>query len=152
MVRRKKAATPAVDNSKKYYGISELSKEFNVTARTIRHYEDEGLIEPARKGQQRLFTEGDRSRLEIALVGKRLGINLSKLRELFDLYDSAKGDDKRTRQLLELLTQQRSALQQQQLDIARMTDELAHMEQKCALVIEQKAEAKRERQQQDLFG
>ena len=152
MALRKKIKTSAIDNSKKYFGISELSKYFNVTPRTIRHYEDEGLIEPARKGQQRLFTESDRERLEIALIGKRLGINLSKLRELFDLYDSAKGDDKRTRQLLELLTQQRTALQQQQLDIVRMTEELARMEQKCSRVIEQKTEAKRERQQQDLFG
>ncbi len=152
MLRRKKAASRPVDESKKYYGISELSKEFNVTPRTIRHYEDEGLLEPARRGQMRLFTEGDRSRLEIILVGARLGIHLSSLRELFDLYDNTRSDEKRKRQLLELLGQQRLVLKQQQTDIARMLAELDHMEQRYVQVVEKKLESKRERQQQDLFG
>ncbi len=152
MLRRKKTASRPVDNSKKYYGISELSKEFNVTPRTIRHYEDEGLLEPARRGQMRLFTEGDRSRLEIILVGTRLGIHLSSLRELFDLYDNTRSDEKRKRQLLELLGQQRLVLKQQQTDIARMLAELDHMEQRYVQVVEKKLESKRERQQQVLFG
>jgi len=152
MLRRKKTASRPVDDSKKYYGISELSKEFNVTPRTIRHYEDEGLLEPARRGQMRLFTEDDRYRLEIILVGARLGIHLSSLRELFDLYDNTRSDEKRKRQLLELLGQQRLVLRQQQTDITRMLAELDRMEQRYVQVVEKKLEAKRERQQQDLFG
>jgi len=152
MLRRKKAASRPVDESKKYYGISELSKEFNVTPRTIRHYEDEGLLEPARRGQMRLFTEADRSRLEIILVGARLGIHLSSLREVFDLYDNTRSDEKRKRQLLELLGQQRQVLKQQQTDITRLMAELDRMEQRYVQVVDKKLEAKRERQQQDLFG
>lgn len=152
MLRRKKTASRPVDESKKYYGISELSKEFNVTPRTIRHYEDEGLLEPARRGQMRLFTEDDRSRLEIILVGARLGIHLSSLRELFDLYDNTRSDEKRKRQLLELLGQQRQVLKQQQTDITRLMAELDRMEQRYVQVVDKKLEAKRERQQQDLFG
>jgi DNA-binding transcriptional MerR regulator len=100
----------------------------------------------------RLFTEEDRARLEIILVGARLGIHLSNLRELFDLYDNTRSDEKRKRQLLELLGQQRLALKQQQADIARMTAELDRMEQRYAQTVEKKPEAKRDRQQQDLFG
>jgi DNA-binding transcriptional MerR regulator len=150
--RRKTAASRPVDDSKKHYGISELSKEFNVTPRTIRHYEDEGLLEPARRGQMRLFTEEDRARLEIVLVGARLGIHLSSLRELFDLYDNTRSDEKRKRQLLELLGQQREALKKQQADILRMTAELDRMEQRYVQAVEKKLEVKRDRQQQDLFG
>lgn len=152
MPRLKKSAKTTIDKDKKYYGISELSKEFNVTPRTIRHYEDEGLIEPARRGQTRLFTEEDRARLELALVGKRLGIHLGKLRELFDQYDNARGDEKRTRQLIELLSQQRKALTQQQADIQRMVGELEHMEKQCRGTIEKKQTIKRDLAQPDLFG
>jgi DNA-binding transcriptional MerR regulator len=152
MPRRKKPAIAIVDPNKKYLSISDLSKEFDVTPRTIRHYEDEGLIEPARRGQTRLFTEDDRRRLEIALVGARLGIHLSKLRELFDFYDNARGDEKRTRQLLVFLGQQRQALARQQADIENMSEELARMEKECREIVEPTAEVKRDRAQQDLFG
>jgi DNA-binding transcriptional MerR regulator len=151
MPPRKKGVS-SLKNSKKHYGISELSKEFKVTPRTIRHYEDEGLIEPARRGQTRLFTEEDRARLDMALLGKRLGIHLSKLRELFDLYDNAKGDDKRTRQLILLLSQQRQALHEQQADIERMHAELGRMEQSCKRVVDEPLPVKKARHQQDLFG
>lgn len=152
MPRRKKSAAPTIDPKKKYLSISDLSKEFNVTPRTIRHYEDEGLLEPARRGQARLFTEDDRRRLEISLVGARLGINLAKLRELFDLYDGARGDEKRIRQLLVLLTQQRQALSRQQADIENMSTELMRMEKECREIVEPATEAKRDLAQQDLFG
>lgn len=153
MPRRKKPAVPTFDPNKKYLSISDLSKEFDVTPRTIRHYEDEGLLEPARRGQTRLFTEDDRRKLEICLTGARLGINLSKLRELFDFYDNARGDEKRTRQLLLLLQQQRQALSRQQTDIETMTAELKRMENECLELIEpQDDTVRRDRFQQDLFG
>jgi DNA-binding transcriptional MerR regulator len=152
MPRRKKSASPVIDSSKKYLSISDLSKEFNVTPRTIRHYEDEGLIEPARRGQTRLFTEEDRRRLEISLIGARLGIHLSKLRELFDFYDNTRGDEKRIRQLLVLLAQQRQALGRQQTDIETMSAELARMEKECREIVEPAVEPKRDLAQQDLFG
>lgn len=152
MPRRKKPAVPTFDPNKKYLGISELSKEFDVTPRTIRHYEDEGLLEPARRGQTRLFTEEDRHRLKTSLLGAKLGLSLSKLRELFDFYDNARGDEKRTRQLLLLLQQHRQALSRQQADIEEMSAELARMEKEYREVAEPQTEAKRDRAQQDLFG
>ena len=69
------------------YTISELAQEFGVTTRTIRHYEDQGLLAPARHGVVRVFSARDRVRLKLALRGKRLGFGLNEIRELFDLYD-----------------------------------------------------------------
>lgn len=153
MPRRKKAAALAVGPESNYLSISYLSKEFNVTPRTIRHYEDEGLLEPARKGQVRLFTEADRKRLEIILIGARLGIHLSKLRELFTLYDNVRGSEKQTRQLMLLLSQQRQALNSRQADLEIMLTELMRMEKECQEMIAPAAEeVRRDHAQQDLFG
>lgn len=153
MPRRKQASNPKIDPDKKYLNISHLSKKFDVTPRTIRHYEDEGLLEPVRRGQTRLFTEADRQRLAIVLTGTRLGIHLSKLRELFDLYDNARGSDKQIRQLLLLLNQQSQALARQRADLDAMAAELERMERECRERIAPPPEAKRrDHAQQDLFG
>lgn len=153
MPRRKKAAAPAVNSEANYLSISYLSKEFNVTPRTIRHYEDEGLLYPARKGQVRLFTEEDRKRLEMILTGTRLGIHLSRLRELFTLYDNARGNEKQTHQLVLLLSQQRQALNRQQADLEIMVAELGRMEKECReLIAPVEEEVRRDHAQQDLFG
>jgi DNA-binding transcriptional MerR regulator len=69
------------------YSISELAKEFGVTTRTIRFYEDQGLLSPTRAGATRVFSNRDRVRLKLALRGKRLGFSLAEIRELFELYD-----------------------------------------------------------------
>ncbi len=153
MPRRKKATAPAVNPETNYLSISYLSKEFNVTPRTIRHYEDEGLLYPARKGQVRLFTEEDRKRLEMILTGTRLGIHLSKLRELFTLYDNARGNEKQTQQLVLLLSQQRQVLSRQQADLEIMAAEFGRMEKECrAIIAPVMEEVRRDHTQQDLFG
>jgi DNA-binding transcriptional MerR regulator len=69
------------------FTITELSREFNVTARAIRFYEDKGLIAPTRNGQQRVFSPRDRARLRLILQGKRVGFSLSEIGEMLDLYD-----------------------------------------------------------------
>ena len=74
------------------YGIAELAREFGVTARTIRHYEDEGLIAPLRDGQRRVYRPRDRTRLRLILRGRRLGFALAEVREIVDLYDAAPGE------------------------------------------------------------
>lgn len=153
MPRRKKAAAPAVNSKINYLTISYLSKEFNVTPRTIRHYEDEGLLCPARKGQVRLFTEEDRKRLEVILTGTRLGIPLSKLRDLFTLYDNGRGNEKQAHQLLLLLSQQRQELSRRQVDLEIMVAELGRMEKECrAMIAPVVEEVRRDHSQQDLFG
>lgn len=68
------------------YSIRQLSKEFDVTARALRFYEDKGLINPERKGQTRLYSARDRARLQLILRGKRLGFSLSEIHEILDLY------------------------------------------------------------------
>lgn len=68
------------------YSIRQLSKEFDVTARALRFYEDKGLISPERKGQTRLYSARDRARLQLILRGKRLGFSLSEIHEILDLY------------------------------------------------------------------
>lgn len=84
------AASPAVPgeprDSQRIYSIAELAREFAITARTIRFYEDEGLVSPKRQGLTRLYSAGDRARLGWILRGKRLGFSLSEIKELLDLY------------------------------------------------------------------
>ena len=74
------------------YKIAELAREFAITTRTIRHYEEEGLLNPGRQGVNRVFSSRDRVRLKLALRGKRLGFSLQEIKELFELYDMAKDE------------------------------------------------------------
>ena len=69
------------------YGIAELAREFDVTTRTIRFYEDKGLLAPVREGQRRVYTPRDRVRLRLIMRGKRLGFSLDEIHQLIDLYD-----------------------------------------------------------------
>jgi len=74
------------------YGIGELFREFDVTGRTVRYYESCGILRPTREGQRRLFSEGDRVRLRLALRGRRLGFSLAEVKEMLDLYDREGGE------------------------------------------------------------
>jgi DNA-binding transcriptional MerR regulator len=111
--------------------ITELAKEFDITTRTIRHYEDEGLLSPRREGQNRLFSQRDRVRLKLALRGKRLGFTLAEIRELFDLYDLARDEKRQLEQFLTKLEKRRASLEQQREDIEVMLNEIAFFESQC---------------------
>ena len=111
--------------------ITELANEFGITTRTIRHYEDEGLLSPRREGQNRLFSPRDRVRLKLALRGKRLGFSLSEIRELFDLYDLARDEKGQLEQFLTKLEKRRALLEQQREDIEVMLNEIAFFEIQC---------------------
>jgi DNA-binding transcriptional MerR regulator len=111
--------------------ITDLAKEFDITTRTIRHYEDEGLLAPRREGQNRLFSQRDRVRLKLALRGKRLGFTLAEIRELFDLYDLARDEKRQLEQFLTKLEKRRSLLEQQREDIEVMLNEIAFFESQC---------------------
>src|SRR3954463_2030021 len=111
--------------------ITDLAKEFAITPRTIRHYEDEGLLAPRREGQNRLFSQRDRVRLKLALRGKRLGFTLAEIRELFDLYDLARDEKRQLKQFLTKLEKRRSLLEQQREDIEVMLNEIAFFESQC---------------------
>ncbi|HEX6591497.1 MAG TPA: MerR family DNA-binding transcriptional regulator [Moraxellaceae bacterium] len=106
------------------YSISELAREFDVTTRTIRFYEDEGLLNPERRGQTRIYSPRDRVLLKLILRGKRLGFSLAECRELFNLYDPEHDNQAQYQLMLDKLAERRRALEQQQNDIRLMQIEL----------------------------
>ena len=117
------------------YSISELAREFNVTIRTIRHYEDQGLLSPTRDGSNRIFSTRDRVRLKLALRGKRLGFSLTDIRELFELYD-AKDEKKQMTEFVARLERRRQALEQQREDIEVMLNEINFFTNQCKRSVE----------------
>jgi DNA-binding transcriptional MerR regulator len=106
------------------YSISELAQEFGITTRTIRFYEDKGLLSPERRGQTRIYTPEDRVRLKLILRGKRLGFSLDESREIIDMYDPSGGNVDQLSRLLERIDAKRQQLQQQQRDIEKMLSQL----------------------------
>jgi len=113
------------------YTITDLAKEFGVTTRAIRHYEDEGLLNPRREGNNRLFSNRDRVRLKLALRGKRLGFSLAEIRELFDLYDNARDERAQLEALLVKLERHRAELEQRREDLTVMLSEITFFETQC---------------------
>ncbi len=113
------------------FTITDLAREFGVTTRTIRHYEDEGLLSPQRDGTNRLFSTRDRVRLKLALRGKRLGFSLAEIRELFDLYDLGRDEEQQLREFLTKLERRRVLLVQQREDIEVMLNEITFFESQC---------------------
>ncbi|MGH1391708.1 MAG: MerR family transcriptional regulator [Aeromonas jandaei] len=113
------------------YSISELAHEFDVTPRTIRYYEDEGLLTPQREGQTRIYSHKDKIRLKLTLRGKRLGFSLAEIRELFDMYDTDKSSKNQLNSMIRLIESKRGALHQQLEDIQMVMAELEAAEQRC---------------------
>ncbi|RQM71136.1 MerR family transcriptional regulator [Aeromonas enteropelogenes] len=124
------------DESRRY-SISELAREFDVTTRSIRFYEDQGLLNPAREGQTRIYSKQDRVRLKLTLRGKRLGFSLAEIRELFDLYDADKSSRTQLQTMLELVAERRETLQLQMEDIRVVLLELEAAEQRCQQALNQ---------------
>ncbi|MGY3898379.1 MerR family transcriptional regulator [Aeromonas veronii] len=113
------------------YSISELAHEFDVTPRTIRYYEDEGLLTPLREGQTRIYSHRDKIRLKLTLRGKRLGFSLAEIRELFDMYDTDKSSKNQLHSMIQLIEAKRGVLRQQLEDIQMVMAELEAAEQRC---------------------
>jgi len=115
------------------YTIAELAREFDVTARAIRFYEDQGLLSPSREGaggRNRVYTPRDRTRLKLTLRGKRLGLTLSEIKSIVDMYESPKDTVAQINRFLGALAHQREALEQQREDIEMaLTDICAHEEE-----------------------
>lgn len=113
------------------YSISQLSKEFEITTRTIRHYEDLGLLAPARRGQTRVYSTADRIRLKLILRGKRLGLSLDDSREIIDMYEPGKTNVDQLRKLIDAIQLQRHKLNQQLDDISKLLQDLNKAETDC---------------------
>lgn len=124
------------------FTISELSREFNVTPRAIRHYEDQGLIVPQRVGQSRIYSKRDRTRLKLTLRGKRLGLSLVEIKELIDMYDTAPDESSQLVRVLDVLAHRRAALEQQREDVEAVLAELDGFERQCREILAASGERK----------
>jgi len=113
------------------YSISELAEEFGVTTRTIRFYEEKGLVTPRRDGQRRIFSAADRVRIKLILRGKRIGMSLAECVEIIDMYDPEHHNREQLHSLLERVEQRRTLLQQQRSDIDDMLAGLNDVKNDC---------------------
>jgi len=111
--------------------IAELAREFGVTTRTIRFYEDKNLIAPERQGQRRVYSSRDRIRLRLIMRGKRLGFSLDEIAGMIDLYDVDTTEAAQLTHFLEKIRERQAALRRQQKDISDILDELDRREQEC---------------------
>jgi len=120
------------------YTITELAREFDITPRAIRFYEDQGLLNPTREGpsgRNRVYTARERTHLKLTLRGKRLGLSLSDIKSLVDMYRSPKDTEAQLQSFLVVLARHRAALEQQREDIEVMLAEIsAHEEESCRLL------------------
>ena len=115
------------------YSISDLSEQFDVTARAIRFYEDQGLLDPERAGTRRIYHDRDRVRLKLIMRAKRLGFTLSEIRETFGLYDSESGEVAQMNFVLEVIAKRRELLEQQQEDILHVLNDMKNVEERILL-------------------
>jgi DNA-binding transcriptional MerR regulator len=124
------------------FSITELAREFEVTPRAIRFYEDQGLLAPKRTGtggRQRVYSQRDRTRLKLTLRGKRLGLSLSEIRELVDMYESPADTRAQLTRFLTVLDQHRRTLERQLEDLRETLAEIAVHERRARALL---AEAK----------
>jgi DNA-binding transcriptional MerR regulator len=112
------------------FSIGELSSEFDVTPRAIRFYEDHGLLAPRRAGTRRIYSARDRTRLKLTLRGKRLGLTLSEIRELIDMYEPGRDERPQLKRFLSVLEAHKASLQQQRADIEAQLSEILVFEHK----------------------
>src|SRR6266849_795977 len=112
------------------FSISDLAREFDITPRAIRFYEDQGLISPRREGQRRVYTPRDKTRLKLTLRGKRLGLSLSEIRELIDMYEPGRDERPQLERFLAVLQAHTASLLQQRGDIEAQLSELQAFEKK----------------------
>ncbi|NQU60284.1 MAG: MerR family DNA-binding transcriptional regulator [Rhodospirillales bacterium] len=125
------------------FGIAELAREFDVTTRTIRFYEDKGLLTPKREGQRRIYTPRDRVRLRLIMRGKRLGLSLDDIGQLIDLYDVDPSEVTQLQRFLEKIRERKDVLTLQQADIAETLDEIERIEAKCSDLLSQKQKGRK---------
>lgn len=126
------------------YSISQLATEFDVTTRTIRFYEEKGLISPARSGANRVYTAADRTKLKLILRGKRLGFTLEESRDIIELYDPTSGNTEQLVKLRDRIALQRAQLDYQMLDLKAMIVDLDDSQDKCLQALAD-ASAKKQR-------
>jgi DNA-binding transcriptional MerR regulator len=113
------------------FTIGELAREFDLTTRAIRFYEDCGLLSPQRSGRNRVYTARDRTRLKLTLRGKRLGLTLAEVKELVDMYESPRDTQPQLKKFLVVLAAHRAQLEQQMADLNVTLDEVRSHEKEA---------------------
>lgn len=131
------------------YTISELAREFDVTPRTIRYYEDQGLLSPTRSGQARIYGKRDRTRLKLTLRGKRLGLSLAEIKEMIDLYDTAPDESAQLYKFLVALAKRKTQLEQQREDIEALLSEVCAFERQCRELLDRSQDKSGGRRERD---
>ena len=147
--RRPRTAAPSAaavpGEAARQFTITDLAQEFDITPRAIRFYEDVGLLEPARAGRNRVYTQRDRTRLKLTLRGKRLGLSLQEIKQLVDMYDSGTDERPQLEAFLAVLGDHRRQLEQQLEDIQVTLAEIGQHEARCRTLLGQTAEPARRR-------
>ena len=113
------------------FAISDLAREFGITPRTIRFWEDQGILAPQREGRNRVFTRRDRARLKMALRGKRLGLSLAEIKDLIGMYSGTEDETPQLIECLRVMSKRREALEQQREDIEAMLADILQFERQC---------------------
>jgi DNA-binding transcriptional MerR regulator len=110
------------------YSIRDLAREFDITSRTLRFYEEKGLLSPAREGQNRIYGRADRTRLRLILRGKRLGLTLEESADLIGMYDPGSDNQQQLLAVIDKIRESRRRLEQQKQDLEQMLSDLADWE------------------------
>ena len=124
------------------YTISDLAREFDLTTRAIRFYEDMGLLQPERTGpggRSRVYSARDRTRLKLTLRAKRLGLSLTEAREIIDMYDSPRDTGLQLKKFLAVLAAHRKALEEQMADLMANLDEVKTHEKEARVLLAKSA-------------
>ena len=115
----------------KFYTITELTREFGVSTRTLRFYEDEGLINPERRGRTRLFRPADRRLIQEILRGRRIGFTIAEIRDIIKVYKDPPGEVGQLELLMNKVSEKRDELRQKRRDIDETLAELDNVEEAC---------------------
>lgn len=118
------------------FSISDLASEFDVTTRTIRFYEEKGLLNPKREGMRRIYSPADRTKLRLILRGKRLGLSLDESAEIILMYGTPGNNRRQLESLMTKINEKREELKRQQKDLKVMLKELAEAESKCRTALD----------------
>ena len=113
------------------FSMTQLAREFELTSRAIRYYEQEGLIAPSRRGRTRVFSLRDRTRLRLIQRGRRLGFSIAEIREILDLYDGRDGERGQLVHFVRKIRERRASLEVQRRDIDAILEELDRQEAAC---------------------
>jgi len=131
-VERPAAPTPT-------FSIGELAREFGLTTRAIRFYEDCGLLAPQRAGRNRVYTARDRARLTLTLRGKRLGLKLAEVKELVDMYETQRDTEAQMRRFLDVLARHRAQLESRLAELRTTLDEVVAQEASAKQVLRRRS-------------